>query len=161
MAEITIRIPDKFLKPIGGIIIGFCALLAVSQVWSSGFFRSKYRLRMIVNEAVGVGVGAPVRLDGVDVGEVERIGFDKGLGNSDRSIELTVRVDKRYQDHILSDSTASLVTEGLLGNRYVNISSGYQGTALDNNEEIIAIPAKEIKLQDVVNSFSRIADGLK
>jgi len=30
----------------------------------------------------------------------------------------------------LTDSTASLVTEGLLGNRYVNVQRGYTGVPL-------------------------------
>src|SRR5438045_4342560 len=41
-----------------------------------------------------------------------------------------MRVDKRYQKDILTDSTASLVTEGLLGNRYVNITRGFTGTPI-------------------------------
>ena len=71
MAEITIRISDKFLKVAGAILIGVCALWMISNLWSSGFFRPKYRLRMYVNEVAGLGVGAPVRADGVDVGKVE------------------------------------------------------------------------------------------
>lgn len=32
-----------------------------------------------------------------------------------RNVEVDMRIDKRYQNDILTDSAASLVTEGLLG----------------------------------------------
>ncbi len=158
MAEITIRISDRFLKVAGAILLGICALWMFSSLSSSGFFRPKYRLRMNVNGVASLVVGAPVRVDGVDVGKVERINLASNANNPEAKIELILRVERRYQDQILNDSTASLVTEGLLGQQYVDIIRGFRGVPLPNNAQISALPSKEIKLVDVAQSFTRIVD---
>ncbi len=161
MAEITIRISDKFLKVAGAILIGVCTLWVMSSLWSSGFFRPKYRLRMYVNEVAGLVVGAPVRVDGVDVGKVERVNLARNSNNPDSKIELILCLEKRYQDQILDDSTATLGIEGLLGQRFVNIMRGIRGVPLTNNAQIAAVPNKEIKSVDLAHSVSRFADCMK
>jgi ABC-type transporter Mla subunit MlaD len=52
------------------------------------------------------------------------------------NIMVGIRIDKRYQNDILTDSTAALVTEGLLGNRYVNIQRGYTGTPIKDGQSV-------------------------
>jgi phospholipid/cholesterol/gamma-HCH transport system substrate-binding protein len=47
-----------------------------------------------------------------------------------------MRVGKRYETDILTDSAASLVTEGLLGNRYVNITRGMTGVPVKDMQEV-------------------------
>ncbi len=158
MAEITIRISDKFLKVAGAILIGICALWVISSLWSSGFFQPKYRLRMYVNQVAALVVGAPVRVDGVDVGKVERVNLARNSNNPEAKIELILCVERRYRDQILDDSTASFVTEGLLGQQSVNIERGFRGVPLANNAQITAFPSKETKLVDVAQSFTRIVE---
>jgi len=122
MAEITIRISDKALR-IVGVLLSLAVLVWVFfGLWSSGFFLPKYQLSVYVPEASGVTVHAPVRLDGVDVGSVSAIRLAGESAGPQRRIELVLRVNKADQGVIRSDSSATLVTEGLLGNRYVNIS---------------------------------------
>ncbi len=46
-----------------------------------------------------------------------------------QSITLVLRIDRKYQDQIPRPiSSASLVTQGLLGDRYVSITRGLSGT---------------------------------
>ncbi|MFI5097974.1 MAG: MlaD family protein [Candidatus Acidiferrales bacterium] len=161
MAEITIRISDRVLKVTGAILIGVCVLWVISNLWSSGFFRPKYRLRMYVNEVAGLGVGAPVRADEVDVGKVERVSLARNSNNPETKIELILCVEKRYQDLILDDSTATLGIEGLLGERFVNIVRGTRGVPLTNNAQIAALPNREIKAVDLAHSVLRFADCMK
>src|SRR5712692_1492031 len=89
----------------------------------------KYRLKTYLPEVEGLVVGAPVRLDGIEVGNVEAIHVAARTPGrplvKERSIEVVMRIDKRYQNDILSDSKAGLITEGLLGNRYVDIDRGF------------------------------------
>ena len=87
-----------------------------------------------------VSAGAPVRLDGVEIGNVETVRFAPRTPGKPpdkmHNIELGLRVDRKYQNDILSDSSAMLVTEGLLGNRYVNITRGYTGVPLKEGQEV-------------------------
>ncbi len=65
---------------------------------------------------------------------------------------------ENFQSYIRSDSTAGLITEGLLGNRYVDIDRGYVGRVLENNEEI---PGREEKaLKEVVERSADLMDSL-
>src|SRR5712692_8125546 len=121
MAEITIHISDKALK-IAAVLFGTAVLVWVLiHLWSIGLFAPKYKLRTYVSEADGLAVHAPVRVDGINVGTVDAIKLAANPASPDRKIELILKIEKRYEDQILSDSVAFLVTEGLLGNRYVNI----------------------------------------
>ena len=161
MAEITISISDRSLKAAGTIFVLICAAAMILVLWSSHFFRPKYRLRMYVSEVAGLRIGTPVRLNGgIEVGKVEQVNPSKNSPDSDHKIELVLRLEKRYQDHILNDSMASLVTEGLRGSRFVSIIGGFQGTPLGDNAQIETLPGKEIKLSDVLNSTSKLADCL-
>lgn len=154
MAEITIRVSDKALR-ITGIFLGGIVLVGVLfYLWSSGVFVPKYRLRVYVPEASGLGVNCPVSLDGIDVGSVHAVKIARESASPERRIELVLRVEKRYQDAIRSDSVASMVTEGLLGNRYLNISRGFKGNMISPDGEIPFVPIREFK--DVFGSVDRI-----
>jgi phospholipid/cholesterol/gamma-HCH transport system substrate-binding protein len=149
---------------VGLFVLAGAVLLAVVIFYVTGGtgFGPKYRLRAYLPEVDGLTVGAPVRVDGVDVGNVEKIGIAvprPGLPVSkERNIEVDLRLDKSYQSYIRTDSSAGLITEGLLGNRYVDIDRGYVGRVLDNNEEI---PGREEKaLKEVVERSADLMDSL-
>jgi phospholipid/cholesterol/gamma-HCH transport system substrate-binding protein len=160
MAEITIRVSDRTLK-ITGIFLGGTVLVGIFfYLWSSGVFVPKYRLRIYVPEAAGVTVGAPIRLDGIEVGAVDRVKLAQAPANTERRIELVLRLEKRYQNEIRSDSNATLITEGLLGNRYVSIQRGFDGSPIGPDGEITVVPSEQLKLKDVINSFAKKVDCL-
>jgi len=105
--------------------------------------------------------GAPVRLDGVEVGNVEDIKIvprSKEKVDKNRNIEVDMRVDKKYREYILGDSTASLVTEGLLGNRYVNVTRGISGLPIPDNGEIKGTEEKAMK--EVVERSAEVLGNL-
>jgi phospholipid/cholesterol/gamma-HCH transport system substrate-binding protein len=133
----------------------FVIAVGIFYVTGAGFLGPKYRLRTYLPEVAGVTNGAPVRLDGVDVGNVEAIRLvprtDGHIPEKSHNIELVMRLDKRFQPDILTDSTASLVTEGLLGNRYVNITRGFTGGPLKEGQEVPGTAEKS--LSDVMASI--------
>ena len=149
---------------VGLFVLAGAVLLAVVIFYVTGGsgFGPKYRLRAYLPEVDGLTVGAPVRVDGVDVGNVEKIGIalpKPGVPVSkERNIEVDLRVDKSYQTYIRTDSSARLITEGLLGNRYVGIDRGYVGRVLDNNEEIPG--REETALKEVVERSADLMDSL-
>jgi phospholipid/cholesterol/gamma-HCH transport system substrate-binding protein len=72
---------------------------------------------------------AKVEISGVRVGEVEMIGLDKDLR---ARVELNLRKDLQLP----IDSTASIVTSGLLGDQYVSLQLGGEEGVLKSGEEI-------------------------
>ena len=140
----------------------FVIAAGIFYVTGAGFLGPKYRLRSFFAEVAGVSNGAPVRLDGVDIGNVEAIRFTPSTPNhpldKNRNIEVVMRLDKRFQGDILSDSTAKLITEGLLGNRYVSISRGFTGVALKDNQEVPG--TSEQSLSDVMASMQVVTSDV-
>jgi phospholipid/cholesterol/gamma-HCH transport system substrate-binding protein len=113
-------------------------------------------------DVAGLSNGAPVRLDGVEVGNVEGIKIvprakDKAP-DKNRNIEVDLRVDKKFREYILTDSMASLVTEGLLGNRYVNVTRGMTGLPIQDNGEIKGTEEKAMK--EVVERSAEVLGNL-
>jgi phospholipid/cholesterol/gamma-HCH transport system substrate-binding protein len=149
---------------VGLFVLAGAVLLAVVifYVTGGGGWGPKYRLRAFLPEVDGLTIGAPVRVDGVDVGNVERILIavpkPGAPVSKDRNIEVDLRLQKSFESYIRSDSSAGLITEGLLGNRYVDIDRGYVGRVLQNEEEI---PAREEKaLKEIVERSADLMDDL-
>jgi len=123
------------------VLVGLSVLAAgIFYVTGAGTLGPKYRLVTYLPEASLLSGGAPVRLDGVEVGNVESIRLAPRIPGKarekDRNVEVVMRVSKHYENDILTDSEASLVTEGLLGNRYVNITRGMTGLPLKDMQEV-------------------------
>jgi phospholipid/cholesterol/gamma-HCH transport system substrate-binding protein len=137
---------------VGLFVLAATALLVVVIFYvtgAGGGFGPKYRLYVLLPEVDGLTVGAPVRLDGVEVGNVEKIAvaFPKPGERpaKDHNIRVDMRIEQKFQEYIRSDSYASLITEGLLGNRYVDIDRGFVGRKLENEDEIPGREEKAIK----------------
>ena len=99
----------------------------------------------------------------MEIGNVEKIRLvPRQAGKPpDRmhNIEVGIRIDSKYQGDVLTDSTATLVTEGLLGNRYVNVQRGYTGVPLKEGQ---AIPGAEEKaIKEVVERSADVLANLK
>jgi len=146
------------------VLVGLGVLgVGIFYVTGAGVFGPKYNLKTYLPEVSGLAPGAPVRLDGVEIGNVGKIRIvprEKGKPPDRRhNVEVDMRIDRRYEDDILTDSTATLVTEGLLGNRYVNIERGYTGIPLKEGQ---AIPGGQEKaIQAVMEESSDVLANLK
>src|ERR1700751_823981 len=161
MAEVTIRISDRSLRVARILFAGALLVGVFYYLWSSGLFIPKYKLSVYVPEASGLTVHAPVRLDGIQVGSVSAIKLAGVSASPQRRIELVLQVEKRDQEAIRSDSTASLTTEGVLGNRYVDVSRGFKGTVIEPGGEIPAKPPLLATLKDSMRLFDKTLDCLQ
>ncbi len=146
------------------VLVGLSVLAAgIFYVTGAGTLGPKYRLITYLPEVSGLAKGAPVRLDGVEVGNVESINLAPRIPGKirekNRNIEVVLRVGKHYENDILTDSAASLVTEGLLGNRYVNISLGITGVPLKDGQEVPG--AEEKAMKEVVERSADVLGNLQ
>src|SRR5580700_6065371 len=146
------------------VLVGLSVLAAgIFYVTGAGTIGPKYRLITYLPEVSGLANGAPVRLDGVEVGNVESIRLAPRVAGKirekNKNIEIVMRVGKHYENDILTDSAASLVTEGLLGNRYVSISLGVTGVPLKDGQEV---PGSEEKaMKEVVERSADVLANLQ
>lgn len=153
------------------VLVGLAVLaVGIFYVTGAGAFGPKYHLNTFMPDVSGLAPGAPVRLDGVDIGNVDKITIvprDKGK-TPDRlhNIEVGMRLDRKYENDILTDSAATLVTEGLLGNRYINIQRGYTGVPLKEGQVVPATQEKAIKevmerSADVLQNLQEVSTNIK
>lgn len=118
---------------VGLFVLAALVILAIGIFYvtgQSGFWVPKYRVRAYLAEVKELQRGAPVSLDGVNIGSVESISLTPHPSDKRHNITIVMRISERYRDQIRTDSTASLVTQGLLGNRYVNITRGVTGAPI-------------------------------
>jgi len=128
---------------VGLLVLAGLFLVAVTIFYvTSGVdvFKPKYKLVTYLSEVSGLTIGAPVRLDGVEIGNVESVRMTPRAPDGSlvpgKSVEVQMRINRAYEKEIRTDSAASLVTEGLLGNRYVNITRGATGTQIPPGGEV-------------------------
>ena len=101
---------------LGAIALMFLALKAGNM--SSFSFGPSYTLIARFDNIGGLKPRAPVKSAGVVVGRVERINFD------DKNFQalVTLRLQGEYQ--FPSDSSAKILTSGLLGEQYIGLEPG-------------------------------------
>ncbi len=132
--------------------------LLVFLMTGEGFFARKYTVRTYMENAGGLRTGDPVRLAGIDVGNVESIRIS-GSHDPKRSVEVVMRVRRKFQDELRADSLAELDAEGLLGQRFLNITRGDPGQpVVPAGGEVKLKETTELK--DVLSSSADVMEGL-
>ncbi len=136
-----------------GLVVIFAsitlAVLIFLMTGPSGMFTKKIVVSAYFDNAGGLRVGAPVRLEGVDIGNVTAITVVPSHGLT--PVQVTMKVSTRYKGALKKDSVASLSTAGVLGETFVDIDSrGATGAIAQNGD---TLPTKTSpQLQDVVRS---------
>jgi phospholipid/cholesterol/gamma-HCH transport system substrate-binding protein len=85
-------------------------------------FETKARYFVVFDDVQGLTRGAPVRMGGVDVGQVASVGYGQDL--SDNHLRVTMDIVKSEALRIRSDSVATIGNKGLLGDKMVVIRVG-------------------------------------
>ncbi len=93
---------------------------------------NSYKVSARFDNVGGLKVKAAVTMAGVRIGRVSGIAFD----NKKYQALVTMDIDGRYQN-IPKDSSASILTSGLLGDQYVGIEPGGDETSLQNGDNFL------------------------
>jgi phospholipid/cholesterol/gamma-HCH transport system substrate-binding protein len=109
----------------------------------------------LFNDVKGLAAGAPVRMGGIPVGRVEKVGFSPDP--NDRRVLVKLLINTSYLERIRTDSKATIDTQGLLGDRFVSISSGSELTQLPAGSQL---PSSEVSdLQQVMSRAQAAVDN--
>ena len=105
------------------VVIGLIAFIGVIYVLGARarLFEARYTIHADFTEVGGLPEGATVRLAGVQIGRVTGVRLPPEPGGKVR-VDLTI--GKQFADRIRKDSVARIETQGLLGDRIVEISVG-------------------------------------
>jgi phospholipid/cholesterol/gamma-HCH transport system substrate-binding protein len=108
-------------------LVTFVALLAIGVgVFLVGseqrFWEGRAEYRLHFTRTNGLQEGAPVALDGVNIGRVSRMRFP--VDPRAQYVEVEISVSNEVISRVRRDTTAKIGTLGMLGDKYIELTSG-------------------------------------
>ena len=105
------------------VVIGLLAIAYMTvKLGNVGFFgENTYSLYAKFSSVTGLRVGNPVNMLGLEIGRVQK--FEMDQENQVAVVEL--KINKGIE--IFDDASASIKTEGLIGDKFVSIDAGEAG----------------------------------
>lgn len=158
-----------------GLMVAVGLLILATLILVSGDiqpFRPRYTLTVTFNYVAGLEVNSPVRLAGMEVGEVKKMHVRDG------KIEVVVQIDKEARIH--KDTKATINSMGLIGEKYVALTMGSDtepylkngatitgqdpvsiGEMLSKGEAVVEKVEGAVKSLDRILSKAEIADNIE
>jgi len=120
-------------------------------------FSSTYRLNAQFPNVAGLAEGAEVRVGGLRKGTVKHIALPN---RSDGKVTVLMDLQRSTRDVVKKDSVASISAEGLVGDKYVEISFGSNGAEKVRNGDTIGSQAP-LDMSDVVKKADALLESAK
>lgn len=142
--------------------LAFLILLLFMIGKNKSLFGSTYMLKVNFENVQGLIPGNNVRYSGIHAGTVKRIQIV-----NDTIIEVSMMIDTEMQNIIRKDAIASIGTDGIVGNKVINIVPGIEHAEIAQEGDFIfskkSIDTDAIlqKLSGTNNDISEIVSGLK
>jgi phospholipid/cholesterol/gamma-HCH transport system substrate-binding protein len=127
------------------------AILILLMSGTGGIFTHKMTLISYFDNAGGLREGAPVRLQGVDIGNVTKIMVVSDPARQRAPVQVTMKVITKYLKSIRKDSVTTLSTAGVLGETYIDIDSS-QAKGLVAQEDDVMTTRESPQIEDVVRA---------
>jgi phospholipid/cholesterol/gamma-HCH transport system substrate-binding protein len=136
--------------------IGALLILAmkVGNMTTIGIGGESYTIYANFDNIGGLKPRAPVKSAGVVVGRVATIGFDNERYNA----RVALSIDSRFK--FPKDTTASILTTGLLGEQYVGLDAGGDAANVGSGETL-KLTQSAVVLEKLISQFlySKAAEG--
>ena len=156
---------------VGLVLIVTLAILSVGIFFIGNIgdqFANRYRLITLMESAAGLVVGAPVQVAGQNVGQVVDVQFIRPEDRpaTGEAVAVSLGVNVRVRDQVRADSRARVRTQGLLGDRLIDIEPGSADErVLVDGDTLAAAPAisyEELLGQaaDAIESLTTLSNDL-
>ncbi len=131
------------------VLLSFSAILFVALKASNLNLQASkgYSVYAYFNEIGGLRKGAPITLSGVRIGQIGTIGIDKKTYQA--RVELII---SEHYKNLPLDSSASILTSGILGEKYIGITPGAELDFLQN-DSVIDITQSAVVLENLISKF--------
>jgi len=110
---------------VGAVLLGLLGVLLLGK--SKRLFEARVQLHATFADVAGLVQGAPVRLSGVNVGTVSQIMFVRSEPRP--QIRVNLEISQSSLNLVRADSVARISGQGLLGDKYVEVSVGSSASA--------------------------------
>lgn len=129
-------LPQRLIESLVGLFLVFAiialSVLAFKVSGLTSLFPSKsYEVIATFDDIGGLKVRSIVKIGGVQIGEVSKIDLDP----INFKAIVSMRIQQRFND-IPDDSSAAILTAGLLGDNYIAITPMYSKTVLKDGGRI-------------------------
>lgn len=137
------------------IVIGFVIFLAAVFVIGSkeNLFTPTFQIRSEFESVGGLKSGGLVRLNGIVVGKVDVVEIQ-----ATNKVLVVMTVEKSIQEYIKKDSKVTIGSDGLVGNKLIDITPGTPGTpAIQDNEMLASV--KPVEVADIMASLKESTEN--
>ncbi len=138
---------------LAGLVVIIFALYMIGR--DTNMFGSNYTLKVRFENVQGLTSGNNVRYAGIQVGTVKRV---KIL--SDTLIEVSMLIDTKMKKYIHKTDVVSMSTDGLMGNRILNITPAKDGSPLAENGNVL-IAKRSISTDDMLETLDKTNRNIK
>jgi phospholipid/cholesterol/gamma-HCH transport system substrate-binding protein len=136
------------------LAIASLLMLALRVSGLSDFYSGNggYTVSAVFNNIGGLKIRSKVTIGGVRIGKVDKIKLYYNAKLDIYEPIVVMRIDSTVSK-IPTDSHASILTAGLLGDNYIGIDTGHEETYLSNGE-MITITTQALLLEDLISKFA-------
>lgn len=127
----------------------FLILLLYMIGRNENLFGSNFELKVRFQNIQGLRSGNNIRYSGIQVGTVKEINI-----LSDTSIEVIMLIDTKMKRFIRKTAVVSIGTDGLMGNKVVNISPSGELAALVEDGDILPVK-KSVNTDDMLHTLDK------
>ena len=132
------------------LMLGIAALLWLATKatnYGQEIGEDPYTIRAGFTNVAELKARAPVKIGGVMVGLIESVELDPVTFEA----IVTMRIDSRF-DEIPDDSSAAILTSGVLGDRYIGIEPGGSFEVLKQGDELF-VTQPAVVLEQLVSKY--------
>lgn len=141
------------LLVLAGLIFLVLTLYMIGK--NRNLFGSTFTIKAVLNNVNGLVAGNNVRYKGIDVGTVKSIEVA-----NDTAILVTMTIDKSMKPYIKKNALASIGTDGLMGNKLININSvSAPGEAIDQDDTIQSL--KPVETDEMLRTLNTTNDNIQ
>ena len=145
-------------------MVSACAILGalLYRLAGGSLLRETTVLFLFIPDATGLGPDSPVRVDGIDVGKVTSVSLS-GSSEPNRVVKVMLSVARERLRDIPMDSFSQISADNVVGDQFVDITSGRSGEHIRPGGEIAYKEQAELlKTLDIAQFESqlRILDGV-
>ncbi|MBF0558884.1 MAG: MCE family protein [Nitrospirae bacterium] len=136
-----------------GVVISIALVFLLVTVFFAGkigdLFSSKVIVRAQIKDVRGLRRGAPVWVSGIEIGAVKHISLNQQYGTL-----VTMSVVKSAMPYIKNDTYANVITQGLLGDKFIELTGGSDEAGQIAPGSVIKGGA-QLEIKDLVDASSR------
>jgi len=151
-----------------GVFVLVALVAGIGMVYALGararLFESRYVVHAEFSEVGGLAEGATVRLAGVQIGRVKAVHLPPHPGGK---VRVDLSIARRFSDRVRKNSVARIETQGLLGDKIVELSVGTTEAPPTKHGDVIASrdPTDFSKIigqgAETVKNVAALAESLK